>query len=206
MIRKILKYWREIIIGGLIILMILFFNCEGSKENTQTVDVVVPEKTGEVKDPVAIVSHDNGKDTIVYNNKTIITENPVNKKLAQELLDALKDKDSLKVVNMYLKSIEEHEQTRTFDDKDVTVDVRTKTRGVILEQDIKWTRKEHTIKAEVPLEKDNFGTLLSGEAKQNLNNQQTNFEIGVGVRIKKMSFLVKGNTNKEVGIQLIKEF
>jgi hypothetical protein len=41
---------------------------------------------------------------------------------------------------------------------------------------------------------------------QNKATKDINFEIGAGIRVKKIGVLLKGNTNREVGISLIKEF
>jgi hypothetical protein len=183
------------------ILSILLFTCKRTEIKKETVIVKVPEKVVEIQTETKIKYLKSKPEIIKIAGKEIEVENPVNLELAKNFI---KQTDSINKLNLYLEAISEKEQIRTFDKDGVTVDVKTKTRGDILNQSITVSIKEQ--KTEVPKKLDNFGFLVTSGLIQNQTNKNINFEAGVGVRIKKTGILVKGNTNKEIGISLIKEF
>lgn len=176
------------------ILIFMYFT-KDTETKINTIKVKVPEIKEVIKKETKIVYKKQKGDTIKIAGDTIITENPVNKDLVDNYT---KQKDSISKLKLYISSIEEKEQVRTFTKGFITVNVTSKTRGDLLDQSIEYQEKEHTIEVEKP--KDNFGFLLLG------GMTKTNFEVGAGIRIKKLSVLAKTSTNKEVGINIIKEF
>lgn len=112
------------------------------KQYNASQQVVIPKKEGSIEKPILIVNNKIKKDSIIYNGNNVITDSPVDKKLVNEYIQAQKDNDSLKALNLYLRSIGEHSETRIFDNKDLNVKVHTKTRGEILNMNIDYERKE----------------------------------------------------------------
>jgi len=182
-------------------LSVLLFTCKRTEIKKETVTVKVPEKVVEIQTETKIKYIKSKPEIIKIAGKEVEVENPVNIELAENFN---KQTDSIKKLKLYLEAIAEKEQVRTFDKDGVTVDVKTKTRGDILNQSISLTIKEQKI--EVPKKEDNFGFLLSSGLMQNQATKNINFEAGAGIRIKKVGILLKGNTNREIGISLIKEF
>jgi len=180
---------------------VLFFTCKRTETKVETVTVKIPQKVVEIQTETKIKYLKSKPEIIKIAGKEIEVENPVNLELAENFN---KQTDSIQKLNLYLKAIAEKEQVRTFNKDGVKVDVKTKTRGDILEQSVTCTVKEQKI--EVPKKEDNFGFLLSSGLMQNKATKDINFEIGAGIRVKKIGVLLKGNTNREVGISLIKEF
>lgn len=195
---KIEKYIPWIIVA---VLSVLLYTCSGEKSKPETVYIKIPEKIVEVKTETKIEYKKSKPQIIEIAGKEIKTENPVNLELVENYN---KQKDSIERLKLYLSAIQEKEQVRTFDKDGVVVDVTTKTRGDILNQSIVYKIKEHKI--ETQKKEDNFGFLLSSGLMQNQTTKNINFEAGAGIRIKKVGILLKGNTNREVGINLIKEF
>lgn len=151
------KYGQLLIILTLLTSLLLTNKCSGDN-STRKQKIVVPEIIDSIKSSTIIYNYPPKKDSVVYKKgKTIYTENHIDKKMAEELIQALKDQDSLKVLRLYLSSIGEREQTRIFDDKNQTIEVYTKTQGKVLDQRItKYTIKEKTIIADVPIKEVNF--------------------------------------------------
>jgi hypothetical protein len=126
-------------------------------------------------------------------------ENPINDSIVNELYIAT---DSITLLKKYLNAVGEKEQTKTFEKGNLTVNVKSKTRGDLLEQSIDYTIKEHKI--EVPKPKDNFSFLLGGGVKQNIVDKKLNFGVDAGVRVKNVNVIFNANTNKEIGITILK--
>ena len=109
----------------------LFTQRSCSAQTTIKQKVVVPEKKGEFENPVSIVNEKGKKDSITWKDKIIKTENPINKKLAEDFILSQKENDSLKSLKLYLNAIEERESEYIFDNKDLKLEIRTKTRGEV---------------------------------------------------------------------------
>jgi hypothetical protein len=183
------------------VMSVLLFTCKRTEVKKETVTIKIPQKIVQIDTAIKVVYKKSKPEVIKIAGKEIEVENPVNIELAENFN---KQTDSIKRLKLYLKAIAEKEQIRTFVKDGVKVDVKTKTRGDILNQSISLTIKEQKI--EVPKKEDNFGFLLSSGLMQNQATKNINFEAGAGIRIKKVGILLKGNTNREIGISLIKEF
>lgn len=191
-----MRYFREVIIAGLVIFILWFVQCGGRKV------VTIPGKAGEIKTQTEIQYLPSKPQTITIKGKdgkntTITVENPVNKELLDKYQEA---KDSIAKLKLYAVAIEEKEQIRTFEQDGVKIEVKSKTRGDLISQSVKYQLPPQEIK------KDNFGFLTSGGINKTISTQNYNVQIGAGIRIKDISILVNANTNKQVGLTLIKEF
>ena len=189
------------IIAALLIVVFSMRNCSG--KTTETITVKTPEKVGKIDSPIAIVKGVIKHDTIYYKGKTIITENPINKKLVDAYTS---QNDSLKRLQLYVDSIEEREQTQTFDNKDIKVDVWTKVRGTLLDQKIFYKVKSQEIKVEVPKKETVFAIYAGGGISDNalLNNFSAQAEIGL--QLKSGDIISAGyDTQKNISIKYTKQ-
>lgn len=105
-------------------------------------EVLILKKEGKFSKPTLVIKKDSKKDSIKWKDRFIKTENPINKKLASDYIQAQKENDSLKALKLYLGAIEEHEEKYTFDDKNLKLEINTKTRGKILNILPKYEIKE----------------------------------------------------------------
>lgn len=187
----------------LTLVAIIFVQRSCSAQTSQSKQkVIVPEKVGEFKSPIAIINKKGTKDSIVYRNKTVVTENPFNKKLAEDFIVSQKEKDSLKALKLYLNAIEEREQTYVFDNKDTKLEIYTKTRGEILKITPKYTIKEREEILDVK-SKETVFALYSGVGISN-NTQLNNFavEAHIGLQNKTGDILSVGyDTQKNISIK-----
>ena len=185
-----------------VLLAVVFVQRGCSGKSLETVKVKVPEKTGTIQKPAAVIDHKTKKDTVRFAGKTIYTENPVNEKLTQELIKALAEKDSLKVVNLYLSAIQEREQTRVFNNKDVTVDVWTKTRGELLDMKIDYKIKEQEIKTQVPVKSTVLALYAGAGLETTTTLDKLVPKVSLGIQNKKGDILSVnyGITDKSIGV------
>ena len=187
------KYWQLITIGLLLIVIFSMSKCSNDIPSTKKQKVIVPEVIDSIKNHTVIYKHPSKKDSIVYKKgKTIYTENPINKKMAEELIQALKDQDSLKVLRLYLSSIGEREQTRIFNDKNATIEVYTKVQGKILDQKIsKYIIKEKEIVADVEIKESKFA-IYGGSNLQYTSEMKIVPTVQLGVQIGKRLIITGG--------------
>lgn len=193
MILFIKKYWQLITIGLLLIVIFSMSKCSNDIPSTKKQKVVVPAVIDSIKNPTVIYKHPSKKDSIVYKKgKTIYTENPINKKMAEELIQAMKDQDSLKILRLYLASIGEREQTRIFNDKNATIEVYTKVQGKILDQKIsKYIVKEKEVVADVEIKESKFA-IYGGSNLQYTSEMKIIPNIQLGVQIGKRLIITGG--------------
>lgn len=200
---KYIKY-----IFGIILVLFLwsvFATRCSDKGHKETIYVKVPE----VKDSIIYATKTEyiklkSKPQKIYIKGDMYEiENPVNDSIINELYLA---NDSITVLKKYLKAIGEKEQIRTFEKDGLTVNVKSKTRGDLLEQSINYIIKEKQIEAPKHKDKDIFSFLLGGGVKQNIVDRKLNFGVDAGIRVKNVNVIFNANTNKEVGITVLKSF
>jgi hypothetical protein len=116
----------------------LYRGCGNDKK--QEVTISIPAVVGSFnKKELKFIKYDTiFQDTIVYKDKKVVVENPVNTKLAE---DYLKAKDSLAKMKLFLSAIEIRRYKETFDDKDVTITVEAETTGKL-----NWVKPTYIVK------------------------------------------------------------
>jgi hypothetical protein len=194
---KIIPYL--VIIGLLVYIFIL---PETKQNKTLTQKVIIPEKKGEIKNPVVIIKHKGIKDSIIWRDKIIRTENPVNKKLAKDFILSQKENDSLKSLKLYLDAIEEVDGTYVFNDKYLNIELTTKTRGEILKISSKYTIKEREEIVQVKQKETVFAIYAGAGLNTTTTLEKLTPEVNLGFQNKKGDIITfkYGITDKSVGV------
>lgn len=185
------------------LLIIVFVQRSCSAQTSQVKQkVIIPEKVGEFKTPTAIINNKGKKDSIVYKDKVVVTENPFNKKLAEDFILSQKENDSLKALKLYLNAIEEREQTYVFDNKDTKLEIYTKTRGEILKLTPKYTIKEREETVLVKNKETVFALYAGGGISNNISLSNFIAEAHVGLQNKSGDIISAGyDTQKNISIK-----
>lgn len=193
-------------IGLLIVALFIQRSC--SAQTTVKQKVVVPEKRGEFKNPIAIINNKGKKDSIVWKDNIIKTENPINKKLAEDFISSQKENDSLKSLKLYLNAIEERESEYIFDNKDLKLEIKTKTRGEILKITPKYTIKEREEVLQVKSKESVFAVYAGLGLETTTTLERLTPEINLGVQNRKGDLLLLkyGVTDKSIGVSYIHRF
>jgi len=207
-------YWREILIGLLVITVIaLLKDCNPETSTVTTykdVKVKVPEVVGTLIPETNTELPSKGTDSIIYKDKIIYSTHPFDKNLAEKYL---KSTDSLKNL-LFIKSIQEKENITDFSDKNIELKVRTTVQGQL--KDIKADYKikerevivqEKTITNTVLVDKTpKIGFLLGGGYNHSLDlKNNSSFEVNAGIRIKKVTVLGSATTEKTIGGKILIE-
>jgi hypothetical protein len=177
-----------------VIISLNFKGCSGSDVQK----VIVPEKKGTFT-KYDTVYRENIRTKFVYKKDTIELENPINTDLALEYINTL---DSLKRLQIYLKAIQEREETYVFDNEDLKLEVATKTRGEILKILPTYTIKEREI--EVAQKKTVLAMYLGGGVYNTVDMDNLGIKIDAGLQNKRGDIFTIGVDNRQnifLGIQ-----
>lgn len=154
--------------------------------------VLIPEKKGEFEKPVTIIKY-RKRDSIVYKEgDTVFTENPVNRDLAERFKKLQKEKDSLSTFKLYVDAIQEREQTQVFDNKDIKLEVYTKTRGTILEVKPKYIIKEREELVEVKTKQTVLAVYAGTEVKSTTSLEKVSLGASIGIQSKSGTIISAG--------------
>lgn len=196
------KYKLALHLTILGLLVYIFIGTQKKSESISKQKVVVPERKGEFKNPTAIINYKGKKDSIVWKDKVIKTENPINKKLAEDFITSQKENDSLKSLKIYLNAIEEVDRTYVFNDKYLKLEVATKTRGKILKIIPKYTIKEREEIVQVKQKETVFALYAGAGINTTTTLDKLTPEVNIGFQNKKGNLLTfkYGITDKSVGV------
>jgi hypothetical protein len=166
----------------IIYLFTLVQQCSEEKETTP-VTIETPAKSGSFEKPTEVIPGVAKKDSIVYKKgKTIYTENPINKQLAD---DYLKATDSIKRLKLYLDAIQEKDGTYVYDNKDLRLEIYAKTRGELLEIKPNYTIKPVEVKVDVPVKQTVFAMYGGLELGNNSSLSNLSVKADLGIQNKK---------------------
>lgn len=127
----------ERMVKNLIIIFLLSISISSLQKscvNTSSKQVVtIPAKVGSFKDSIQYKEVEKVRESLVYvKGKEVKVENPVNKELLENFIQLQKENDSLKLLKLYVKAIEEREGNYTFNNEDMDLNIYTNVRGTIL--------------------------------------------------------------------------
>lgn len=164
-------------------------------------EILIPKKEGKFLKSTLVVKEKPKKDSIVWRDKVIKTENSINKKLANDYIQAQKENDSLKALKLYLGAIEEHEEKYTFDDKNLKLEVSTKTRGKILSILPKYEIKEKKEIVDV-IQKETKFALYTGVSLEYITDiNRLTPKISLGIQNKKGDILsIESGLDKSIQV------
>jgi hypothetical protein len=189
------------------LIVIIFVQRSCSAQTSQSKQkIIVPEKKGEFTNPSAILNTKGKKDSIVYKDKIVRTENPFNKKLAEDFILSQKENDSLKALKLYLNAIEEREQTYVFDNKDTKLEIYTKTRGEILKITPKYIIKEREEIVMVKNKENVFALYAGGGISNSTSLNNFAAEAHIGMQNKSGDIISAGyDTQKNISIRYYRQ-
>ena len=198
-----MKTSNKIIIGlSIVIIILLYLLLSKPEKNT----IIIPSESGSFDNrvPIQLPGDTLYKDTIVYKDKQVMVENPVNKKLAREYLKAISENDSLKALNLYLSAVQIRKYKEVFEDKNVKTTVYAQTTGTLDSLRLEYDRKE--IEVDIPRKKEAYVSLLGGvNVENNINTLSPVLGVNVGVQLKENDIFLLGiNKNQTISASYIK--
>ena len=198
-------------LGWVLLFIFLWFNgCSGKEKATTSAKVIVPEVKGqfEAKKPIntPILIKANSPQLKKSTGKDILqVENPINPKLIAEneklKSDFAKEKDSLKRIIAYNKSVQLNKFSSDFEDNNIIINIDGIVQGEVKEITPGYKIKEKKI--EVPVKpKETVFRLLGGlEIGNNINLSNPLFKANLGMQNRKGNIITASyDSNKNIYI------
>jgi hypothetical protein len=195
----VVKY--PLIITLLLIVIFLQRSCsEPATQETIKTEVTIPEKKGEIKKFVEQINYKK-KDSIVFvKGKVIYTENEIDKDLAEKYKKSV---DSLEKFKMYINAVQIKEHTTIFDNKDLTLKVKSKVRGDLLNMTItEYKTKEQKVVVEVPI-KTRTAVYVGLGVSDNKRLDNFTVQAEVGLQIKRDILSITADTKQNFGLKYL---
>jgi hypothetical protein len=192
------KYFWQILVVGLVILLFLQRSCqEDIIKNDPNVIITEPKIGGfDYYKPVEI-----DKTNYLFITKdgdTIEIENPVNKELEQKYLNTLSENEKLK---LYLEAIQKRTYVDTLENKHIKFSYIALTTGTLDSIKFDYEVKSDTLKIKQPV----FNLLGGLSLQSNINTLKTYPGLNIGFQNKKKDILLfEYNTNKDISVIYIK--
>ena len=169
------------IIGILILILSFFIGRWTSPIETKTVKVTIPELSG--KSPIIINPKPliQFKDSLVYKDSLIITENPFNKDLADKYINLESETERLKE---YIKSIEVRKYKIPFENDTIKIIGNVEVQGELKSLNYDWTIKQKILDIPIEIKKPTMNLLLGGSVSNSIELDKFNFNANVGIQRK----------------------
>ena len=172
---------KYIIIGIIILIISFFIGRWTSPKETEIVKVTIPELSG--KSPIIINPKPliQFKDSLVYKDSLIITENPFNKELADKYINLESETERLKE---YIKSIEVRKYKIPFENDTIKIVGNVEVQGELKSLNYDWMIKQKTLNIPIEIKKPTMNLLLGGSVSNSIELDKFNFNANVGIQRK----------------------
>ena len=172
---------KYIIIGIVVLLTAFFIGRWTSPIETKIIKVTIPELSG--KSPIIINPKPliQFKDSLVYKDSLIVTENPFNKDLADKYINLESETERLKE---YIKSIEVRKYKIPFENDTIKIIGNVEVQGELKSLNYDWTIKQKTLNIPIEIKKPTMNLLLGGSVSNSIELDKFNFNANVGIQRK----------------------
>ena len=172
---------KYIIIGIIILIISFFIGRWTSPVETKIVKVTIPATSG--KSPIIINPKPliQTKDSLIYKDSLIITENPFNKDLADKYINLESETERLKE---YIKSIEVRKYKIPFENDTIKIIGNVEVQGELKSLNYDWTIKQKTLNIPIEIKKPTMNLLLGGSVSNSIELDKFNFNANVGIQRK----------------------
>ena len=172
---------KYIIIGIIILIISFFIGRWTSPIETKIIKVTIPEVSGKspiVINPKPIISI---KDSLVYKDTIIYTENPLDKELINRYVKLESEKDKLIA---YLNSIQIRKYKIPFENDTIKIIGNVEVQGELKSLNYDWTIKQKTLNIPIEIKKPTMNLLLGGSVSNSIELDKFNFNANVGIQRK----------------------
>lgn len=178
---------KYIIFGIIIILTAFFVGRWTSPTETKIVKVNIPELSG--KSPIIINPKPliQFKDSLIYKDSLIVTENPFNKELADKYINLESETKRLKE---YIKSIEVRKYKVPFENDTIKIVGDVEVQGELKSLKYNWTIKERVFDTPVDVKKTTMNLLMGGSVSNSIELDKFNFNANLGLQRKNGDLII----------------
>lgn len=172
---------KNILIGIGILILAFFIGRWTTPKETKIITVTVPELSGSspiIINPKPIVTT---KDSLIYEDSIIYTENPFNKELVEKYNKLKSEKDKLVA---YLNSIQIRNYKVPFENDTIKIVGNIEVQGELKSVNYDWFVKERDLKLPIEITKPKMNLLLGGSVSNTIDLTKFNLNLNVGVQRK----------------------
>ena len=147
----------------------------------KVIKVTIPETSGKspiINNPKPLIQF---KDSLIYKDRLIVTENPFNKDLANKYISLESETERLK---QYIKSIELRKYEVPFENDTIKIVGDVEVQGELKSLKYNWTIKERKLDIPVNLKKPTMNLLFGGSVSNSIELDKFNFNANVGIQRK----------------------
>lgn len=172
---------KNIAIGILILVVFFFLGRCTSPVETKIVTVTIPAKEG--SSPIIINPKPvyYSKDSLVYRDTVLYTENPFNKELAENYTRLENEKDKLLA---YLNSIQIRKYSVPFENDTIKIVGNVEVQGELKSIKYDWIVKSFKTDVEFKVPKPTMNLLVGGSIENNIDLAKFNINAKVGLQRK----------------------
>ena len=172
---------KYIIIGIIILIISFFIGRWISPTETEIVKVTIPELSG--KSPIIINPKPliQFKDSLIYKDSLIITENPFNKDLADKYINLESETERLKE---YIKSIEVRKYKVPFENDTIKIVGDVEVQGELKSLNYDWTIKQKILDIPIEIKKPTMNLLFGGSVSNSIELDKFNINANLGLQRK----------------------
>jgi hypothetical protein len=170
---------KYIIIGIVILLLSFFVGRWTSPKEIKNIKVTVPASSG--TSPIIIKPKPliQIKDSLIYKDTLIVTENPFNKELADKYISLESETARLKE---YINSIQIRKYQIPFENDTIKIVGDVEVQGTLNSLKYNWTIKERKLDVPVKINKSTFKVLVGGGISNTKELDKFNFTGNAGIQ------------------------
>jgi hypothetical protein len=167
-----------------------------SKQKVQSTSLpIIKGKFDKVK-PIPNVIDTVYLDSIVYKDKIVKVDRPVDKKLVE---DYLKANDSITKLSLYVNSVQTNTYTKTFSDEKIDITVNAETTGTLNLLDLTYKSKDIKVDLPVIIKRTTFAAYAGGGLNVNLIDIKPEYFVNAGIQNKRGDIILGGfGSNKTI--------
>ena len=172
---------KYIIIGIAALIISFFIGRWTSPVETKIVKVIIPATSGKssiIINPKPLIQT---KDSLIYKDSLIITENPFNKELADKYISLESETERLKE---FIKSIELRKYQIPFENDTIKIVGDVEVQGELKSLKYNWTIKQRIYDIPIEIKKPTMNLLLGGSVSNTVDLNKFNINTNVGIQRK----------------------
>lgn len=193
-----------LIIIALLILSFLIGRCT-SPVQTKEIVVTIPESSGQspvIQKPDPLIQV---KDSLIYKDSLILTQNPINKDLANEYIKLEDMYSGLELETLrlkaYVNSIQIRKYKVPYENDSIKIVGNIEVQGELNNIQYDWTIKEKRILVDIPEPKKKIGILIGIQAKTNLDFTDEDLFPTAGLQLKNGSLILGSYGIRQKSVQ-----
>jgi len=178
---------KYIILGIVFLIVSFFIGKWTSPVETKTIKVIIPTTSGEspiIINPKPLIQT---KDSLIYKDSLIITENPFNKELADKYINLESETERLKE---FIKSIELRKYQIPFENDTIKIIGDVEVQGELKSLKYNWTIKQRSYDIPVVIKKPTMNLLLGGSVSNTVKLDKFNINANLGIQRKNGDFIL----------------